>query len=90
MSGVFYPIGRFLIVLAWLYGVCRARVRVGTFNWRYFNAGAASGGWGPAAVLILAAIVFDLPHGEQEGVRANWQGLIWVAPYAVISGLFAA
>lgn len=87
-SGTLFPIGRFLIVLAWLVGICKYRVRGGAFSWRKFGIGAASGGLVPALILIVASFVFDFNYGNS--FRQSVQPLIWVVPYATISGLFAA
>src|SRR5258706_1164886 len=77
-SGTLFPIGRFLIVLAWLVGICRYRVRSGTFNWSKFGVGAASGGLVPALILIVVSFVFDFNYGNS--FRQSVQPLIWVVP----------
>lgn len=87
-SGTLFPIGRFLIVLAWLVGLCKYRVRSGSFRWDKFVVGAASGGLVPVLILIIITFVFDLT--DESSFRKSVQPLIWVMPYAMISGLFAA
>jgi hypothetical protein len=87
-AGIYYPIGRVVIFWCWLFYLYFKRAKHRIWSWKNFLGGSFSGGWlfAIAGVIIYFFSNFSSDWSFQQKI----QPLVWVAPYAMVSGVFCA